>query len=115
MITNPPQKAPVHFGYAADMYVVDELLEECRAMMPNRVVIIGAGGNRQLQELREHLQVADELGIRMAPPRCGQSAVLIEAPSWAGEEPTRVRGSYYAPGRVKGKGQRKANRRARWK
>lgn len=84
---------------------------------PHKVILVSMGprDNRQLQELMQHLLVEDEPSIRMAPTRCGQSAVFLEAPSWAGTEPTRVRGSYYAPGHVKGKGQRKGNRRDRWR
>lgn len=86
MITDPPQKAPVYFGYAAEMYVVDELLEECRAMMPDQVVVIGAGGNRQLALYAQCLDVIEPRYIIQDAPR----------------------------GPRKGKGQRKANRGGRW-
>ena len=86
MITDPPQKAPVYFGYDAEMYVADELLEECRAMMPDRVVIIGAGENRQLAL---YAQCPDVIEPRY---------IVQDAPS----------------GPRKGKGQRKAYRGSRW-
>lgn len=89
-----------------------------RVPSPHKFIFVhlSPGGNRQLDDLMQYLQPEDEPGFRMAPTREGQSAVLPpEAFPCAGEKATRVRGSYYAPGHVKGKGQRKANRRDRWR